>query len=109
MIEWAKKNSDLVTRFSNLLANDDGFKANVIALKNKCPIERSRPYNGSDQIVITNVGNFDEVLEAIYVIRCNFFHGHKSPDESRVLIEIAYHLLSRLFSEIVSELSSSGW
>lgn len=111
MIQWAKFDGDLTNRFAELFRKDSEFSKDVNALKSLCPIQRHRPYRGTREVNITNINNFSEVLEAIYVIRCNFFHGSKAIDDKRdqTLVELAFKILSKLFSEKVKELSSSDW
>jgi hypothetical protein len=110
-IEWAKENPALKQKYSELIANNNTFKEKVLALQSLCPIYRNKPYNGSREVRIANLVNFGEVLEAIYVIRCNFFHGEKSPDEPRdiKLTELAFSILSEVFSVKIAEISSSDW
>jgi len=110
-IEWAKMNTDLNSKFSELLSDDPTFRQDVTALQEMCPIRRNRPYKNSNEVTIANINNFNEVLEAIYVIRCNFFHGEKSPDDrrDRTLTELAFRILSKVFAAKISQLSSSGW
>jgi len=101
MIEWAK--SHLKDKYSGLLNNDSEFKGTAQHFKNVSPIVRSKEYKGSDRVTITNIKNFDEIFEGIYVVRCNYFHGYKSPDNERdkTLIELSFKILSKLFSEVL--------
>jgi hypothetical protein len=111
MIEWAKTNADLKNTYAQLISNDSRFVQVVKALKDMCPVERNREYKGSREVNIADIKNFDEVLEAVYVIRCNFFHGQKSPENQRdrCLVELAFRILEKLFSPTVKKLSSSDW
>jgi hypothetical protein len=108
MIEWAKTNSTLATKFSELISNDAPFRQDVTRLQAMCPIRRNRPYRGSRDVTITAITNFSEVLEAVYTIRCNFFHGEKSPDDTRdrTLTELAFQILSKVFAPKIAELST---
>ena len=110
-IEWAKVDLSLCSKYSELIKDDVAFKVDANALQTLCPISRNRSYKGSSEVRISNVNNFGEVLEAIYVIRCNFFHGSKSPDDARdlALTELALRILSKVFSARIDELSSSDW
>jgi len=111
MIEWTKSNEALKERLGELLTNDSDFIQDISDLKNMCPIQRHKPYRGSHEVNITSINNFNEVLEAIYVMRCNLLHGFKDPEDIRnqTLIRLAFQILSKLFSEIVNGLSSSNW
>lgn len=107
MIEWAKTNSALTTEFSELINDDAPFIQDVTRLQAMCPILRNKPYRGSRDVTITAITNFGEVLEAIYTIRCNFFHGEKSPDDTRdrTLTELAFQILNKVFAPKIAELS----
>jgi hypothetical protein len=71
-----------------------------------CPIRRNKEYRGKREVRIIDVSSFGEVLEAIYTIRCNLFHGEKSPNDERdcALVELAFRILSRIFSVVVAKL-----
>ena len=58
-----------------------------------CPIRDGRA--GLNPLVINSPKNFGEVLEVIYRIRCNFFHGHKSVvvDRNQRFFDIGAHIL----------------
>lgn len=99
MLNWSKKNSVLNTKFAELLNIDHDFIKDVTTLQGLCPIRRNKKYNNSYEANITNINNFDEVLEVIYAIRCNFFHGQQSPDDRRdqTLIELAFRIFKGVF------------
>ena len=54
--------------------------------------------------------DFSKLLEVIYVIRNNLFHGHKSPDDRRdeKLVTLAYDILSPLLKPFVEKLRASA-
>jgi hypothetical protein len=108
MINWAKTNSSLVTNFSVLIKDNAPFRRDVEILKNMCPIRVNKVGRGSRDVTISDIHNFGEVLEVIYTIRCNFFHGKKSPDDSRdrTLVELAFRILSEVFRPKIAELST---
>jgi hypothetical protein len=105
MVEWAKEN-DLLKRTFNALATEHGFHVTLERLRNMCPIPRHRKWKGSDKAIIKDPRKWDEVLEVIYVIRCNLFHGRKSlqniPDIQ--LVDFAYEILSRVFNGVIMQL-----
>jgi hypothetical protein len=111
MIEWVKSNETLKEKFVESFKKDSNFVQDVRALIDLCPIHRHKPYKDSTEVNIKSINDFDNVLEAIYQIRCNFLHGHAAFDDKRnqTLIELAFRILSKLFSGIVKELSSSDW
>ncbi len=77
-------------------------------LRGRCPVRRSKRYRGSDYATINDVNNFSEVLELIYVIRCNLFHGQKLFEDprDRELVRHAFGVLSRLFGMAKSDTRS---
>jgi hypothetical protein len=51
-------------------------------------------------------GSFDSLMEAIYQIRCNLFHGRKDAEEDRKdkeLVSIAYNILLPLFKKYLGQ------
>jgi hypothetical protein len=74
-----------------------------------CPITRNEPDKG--EVRISDIANFGEVLDAIYVIRCNLIHGEKSPDDERDtnLAQRAFRTLSKAFGVIVEKIDPIGW
>jgi hypothetical protein len=105
MIEWAK-NNDLLNRAFNGLATEQNFNFTLEKLRRMCPIPRHRKWNGSDRVTIDDPRKWGEVLEVIYVIRCNLFHGRKSlqniPDVQ--LVDLAYEILSKVFESVITPL-----
>jgi hypothetical protein len=53
-----------------------------------------------------NINDFSQLIEVIYQIRNNLFHGHKSPTdkEDERIVTLAYNILSQLFKPFVDEL-----
>ncbi|MGB3948425.1 MAG: hypothetical protein WBM13_10600 [Bacteroidia bacterium] len=51
------------------------------ALKSICPIWNLK--NSSKNCTINNISNFSEVVDVIYQIRCNLFHGGKGETDTR--------------------------
>jgi hypothetical protein len=106
VINFCKTEKSLVAEHQRLLATDAEFAHNVARLKEMCPIRkitRRKKQLVGEEVRINNVAEFGEVLEAIYTIRNNFFHGDKSPNNVRdlELVELAFQILSRVFAEAV--------
>jgi len=103
MINWVKTLSLMPSIFAQLMKLDKEFVKSVKELKNECPVHDMRPSHTTDCKTITDVHNFGEVLDVIYSIRCNLFHGQKSPDEDRdmKLVMFSYRILERMFREIL--------
>lgn len=99
----AKLDSNLITSFRNLIGTDQSFLNEVKMLKDLCPVTRGKHYRRSDSATISDVNNFPEVLEVIYVIRNNLFHGEKLDDpRDRALVLHAFGILSKLFEKVKS-------
>jgi len=58
-----------------------------------------RPGHQGQSKSISNINSFDELLDVIYQVRCNLFHGQKSAIDAndRELVDLAFHILSKIF------------
>lgn len=101
MLEDAKKDQRLTDSFGRLL-QEQSFVHELEAMKANCPVGRNRPYRGQDTATITDVTNFSEVLEVVYVVRCNLLHGEKSFGDTRdrALVSGAFEILKRVFEGV---------
>lgn len=65
---------------------DGGWRTKLVpsakALKSLCPIKDMSP-GSTKSINITDPENLEQVIRAIYQIRCNLFHGSKNTMSSR--------------------------
>jgi len=108
MIEWAKKN-DLLRETFNTLTLDPDFNNMLKQFKNMCPTPRHRTWKGPDKVTTSDIKKWNEVLEAIYVMRCNLIHGRKSlrniPDMQ--LVDLAYEILGRVFNNVITRLKNT--
>jgi hypothetical protein len=104
----AQKYSDIY----NKLLKNPMFKGKVSNLKQllntithfKGRIADMRPghLKFDDAKPLDNEDNFEQVIKVIYQIRCNLFHGNKSPehDGDVRLVDAAYEILHALLNEI---------
>jgi hypothetical protein len=61
-----------------------GFnKSDLIGLKDLSPVEDMRPRHAGEYVFLHDTDNLEEVINFIYQIRCNLFHGGKSPVDER--------------------------
>jgi len=103
MISWICTNENSIQRrFSQLvnLAGNSYFSQRLETLKNLTPIQsnrRNRPAR-----CINDIHNFTEVVGAIYYVRCNLFHGAKSPRKIRD------HKLVKVCADILQKLIPAG-
>ena len=108
MISWLIKQSP---RSSNLMqAYEDAsqtkpFQKLVKALANMSPIRDPRGSNRKS-IVINDENDRDNIIRAIYKIRCSLFHGGKRVNNSRdeKLIKISTEILNKLIGNL-----ANGW
>jgi len=72
-------------------------KSDLVSLKTFAPIEDMRPNHRGDFVNLQNIENFEEVIRFIYQIRCNLFHGAKSPANVRDknLVDLASKFLKK--------------
>lgn len=104
--EVSKSGGVLGENYRRLLEDNSNFKPKVKALKEAAPVYDMRYLNDSNKAKeISNIENLGEVLEVIYQIRCNLFHGAKDLEDERDhdLVKLAYDILTELFKKIVEE------
>lgn len=76
------KKSSTNNKFKKLVCdNKNNLKDKVKNLKEVCPIKNNRK-NGCEK-TISKADDFEEVMNVIYEIRCNLFHGSKSDEDLR--------------------------
>jgi hypothetical protein len=103
LLQGAKENTDLKLCFETLKSEGGSFvnrlrELQVYTVANmKYPddINRTRQYDGS----------LDSLLEVIYSIRCNLFHGRKNVQEDKKdyhLVNLAYYILRKLFTDYLN-------
>ncbi|MBU2483431.1 MAG: hypothetical protein KJ760_20285 [Proteobacteria bacterium] len=70
---------------------DDALdKSSLSELKRLSPVYDMRPGHLTESVALNDIGNFKEVVDFIYQIRCNFFHGGKSLQENRDIEIVTY-------------------
>lgn len=91
-------------RLIDMLKQDENCEAHVNAdaalyIKHlKFELDRSPLVNltrSNSSVTIRSEDNWSDVVEAVYLIRNNLFHGEKRPGDERdqKLVDIGYHLL----------------
>lgn len=95
IIQWLKKTPFVLGIFRELL-HDQQFHSTLKELRG-VPIHR---YVKDEQVVIDSIKNLDQVLEFIYVMRCNLFHGHEDLEDD-YLISHCFTILSMIFAKIM--------
>jgi hypothetical protein len=96
MIDWLKKqspsSSDLIECFERCKAKSN-FTQSLRFLAKNSPYKDTR---GKQEIIVKNENDFGNIIDAIYLIRCNLFHGGTDPvDEvSKKQLELALNILN---------------
>jgi len=93
MIKWIKVNPNSVrAAFNQLLkAKNQMFLTALQGLQeltNQKPLESNLPSKAP--IIIQDHCRFDEIIDVVYRIRCNLFHGTKNPDQKRDMMLLHY-------------------
>ena len=105
--EWPKqvrknieKDSLLTNCYVSSMKNND-FSREIRELQKLCPVYDTRKKFLNDpkySVTISDPNNFKEVINVLYKIRNNLFHGGKSPNEERdkKLVSLAFNILSKI-------------
>jgi hypothetical protein len=103
MIEWlvnqTNTSSDLVESFE-LCKNKPIFNNSLDILAQKSPFKDSR--GKRPDITVKDKNDFENIVRAIYRIRCNLFHGSSEAQENRVREQIA--ISNAILNEWISTL-----
>jgi len=104
LIKDTKALNEMIDVFNDSKENDMPFKNNLNKL---------RKYSIADMREISNAnrtkkydGTFESLIDTIYQIRCNLFHGRKNPEEDKndyELICLAYGILLSLFEKYLEK------
>ena len=81
---WQKQDSDFINNLQELR------KYTVLDMRYPDDIDRNKEF----------VGTFDSLIDIIYQVRCNLFHGRKGNEEKDLkLISLSYNILLPLFKK----------
>jgi hypothetical protein len=94
MLNWVKRNESSLSRAFERRITYQPFVQRLQELQRMAPVADARP-GIDDEKNIRDLNNMGQILEVIYKIRCNFFHGNKllTIDRNRRLIETSTYLL----------------
>ena len=108
MLEYVKENAQLKSVYSELVQKDNVFHTMVGQLATRT-VRDMRPGHLGDSTSITDISNFGQVLDMIYQIRCNLFHGQKNElvEGERELVELAFKILTRVFEPVITDLEAA--
>ena len=108
MLSWlkgaARERSQLVTSF-DLATASDTFRTNLRALAGLSPIHGTRRSNPR-VVHIAGDQDFDGIVDGIYQVRCNLFHGGKRANDARdqKLVMASARILEKWVGNLVA-----GW
>lgn len=63
--------------------------------------------NRSSRQEINDINNLEEVMLCVYQVRCNLFHGGKTPEDSRdkEVVEAAYTIVGTLIEPFIQKIN----
>lgn len=83
-IEWLINTPNALNQHWNGIKNGAQFQSWLNGLLKESPITDLRPsLHGTRQVELIDTTDFNQVIRFIYQVRCNLFHGGKSPVNSR--------------------------
>jgi hypothetical protein len=97
ILGWLKKSAFLL-EYCKELRKDKEFTNSLLELRG-IPIHR---YIRDEQITINNIKDFGEVLEFIYVARCNLFHGHEDLEDD-YCVKNSFTILNKIFLKVIKK------
>jgi hypothetical protein len=105
MLSWVKTSTDLPNIHSRLMKGDEDYLQGVTCLSHYRVLDM-RPGHQGQCKSISSTNSLNELLDVIYQIRCNLFHGQKSEIDphDRELVDLAFHILSKIFKPLALQL-----
>jgi hypothetical protein len=97
IMQWLKKSTFVIEIFRDL-EKDEEFH-NALQELREIPIHR---YIKDEQVTIHKIKDLSQVLEFIYVVRCNLFHGHEDLEDDYLIIH-CFTILNKIFSRIIEK------
>jgi len=102
-IESVKRLQDFKEVFTQLREDNIAFKESLDKLEGLSVVNMQFRNNRED--VYRYDGNFGSLIEIVYQVRCNLFHGRKNIDEDKKdfeLVVLSYRILLPLFKANLS-------
>lgn len=97
MKDWVKRNRSILNDAYQSALRDDSFQAAIHKLIGECPVKRMRRrrQQQSEESTMANLNDFGGLVDVLYRIRCNLFHGEKDSMNPRdvKLVELAASIL----------------
>lgn len=106
MLDWLKQqtptSSDIIASYEAMKLTTDGAQ-NLSSLVAAGPIGDNK---GRSPITMGDINDRDNIIESIYRVRCNLFHGGKrnSNSRDRELVEYVNRILTKWLDDLIA-----GW
>lgn len=83
--------------------------AEIVDITNHTPLENLTGDNKHWDGIVKNTNDWQSLIEYWYRIRCNLFHGEKSPEDQREakLVKLAYESLNIFMGEIIDRMEKN--
>lgn len=104
LIERTKRLTEFKDIYNELKKHDPDFSANLGGLGNYSVADMRNL--GDRDTLLTHDGTFDSLIEILYRVRCNLFHGRKEINEDRKdfeLVSLSLKILLPLFKAYLSK------
>jgi hypothetical protein len=88
MLSWIKINTDLPEIHSRLIKDDEGDLQRVTRLSKYTVLDMRPGHRGQSKFICDN-NSFGALLDVIFQIRCNLFHGQKSEMRAHFTLKCA--------------------
>jgi hypothetical protein len=83
-LNWLVNTPNTLKNHWNSIKNEAKFQSWLNGLLNESPIDDMRPSQRNiHTVTLSDTSDFSQVIQFIYQIRCNLFHGGKSPVNAR--------------------------
>lgn len=96
-LDWFIKNDSCLKKATENFWRSSSTQSILRDLQNQGVVYDMRPSHRSKQVEITDINDIGQVVEYIYQIRCNLFHGSKNPMNKRDsnLVELSSRILEK--------------
>lgn len=102
-IDNVKKLEEFKSVFETLKTNNPNLISDLTELKKISVVDMR--FRKREETIYKFDGTFESLIEVIYQIRCNLFHGRKDVNEDKKdieLVRLAYRILLPLFKKYLS-------